>query len=211
MHTSRSNYVWNVRKINSTSALPKFDIIRSSDPIFEKTGWIFAPPVWKRFRENWRVGLHVFNWQIVRANRPYTSNEFSSSLHAIALENYLERNLTVRQVHYRVCWIVLDYNTASSQRLGTSRAGHRQWEMPRRRYVQHTRMTCGNRNNQGCISRVSGGLTPQEVADPPESSAEPLWGSTLTPLRIPPCLAKPVYLCTTIRRLRLYRERSDLI
>ena len=29
---------------------------------------------------------------------------------------------------------------------------------------------------------TQGGLTPpQEVADPPESSAEPLWGSTLTP------------------------------
>ena len=36
------------------------------------------------------------------------------------------------------------------------------------------------------------------VEMPPESSAEPLWGSTLTPLRTPRFhfLAKPVYLCT---------------
>ena len=61
----------------------------------------------------------------------------------------------------------------------------------------------------------SGGFDPpQEVADPPESSAEPLWGSTLTPPPKNPrfhFLAKPVYLCTTIRRLRLYIDRLDLI
>ena len=47
---------------------------------------------------------------------------------------------------------------------------------------------------------------------PQESSAEPLWGSTLTPLRTLRFhfLAKPVYLCTTIRRSRLYRDQHDL-
>jgi len=38
-------------------------------------------------------------------------------------------------------------------------------------------------------------------------------GVDFNPLRIPRFyfLAKPVYLCTTIRRLRLYRDRRDLI
>jgi len=65
---------------------------------------------------------------------------------------------------------------------------------------------------QGCIWRGSGG-DPPRGSWPPESSAEPLWGSTLTPLRTHRFhfLAKPVYLCTTIRRLRLYRDRRDLI
>jgi len=35
------------------------------------------------------------------------------------------------------------------------------------------------------LTGVRGFDPPQEVADPPESSAEPLWGSTLTPLRTP--------------------------
>ena len=59
-----------------------------------------------------------------------------------------------------------------------------------------------------------GGLTPpQEVADPPEISAEPLLGVDSKPPKNPRFhfLAKPVYLCTTIRRLRLYRDRRDLI
>jgi len=71
---------------------------------------------------------------------------------------------------------------------------------------------------QGCIWRwggVRGVDLPQEVADPPESSAEPLWGvDTNPPKPLPPrfhFLAKPVYLCTTIRRLRFYRHRRDLI
>ena len=60
----------------------------------------------------------------------------------------------------------------------------------------------------------SGGLIPlQEVADPQKVLQNLFWGSTLTPLRTPRFhfLAKPVYLCTTIRRLRLYRDGRDLI
>ena len=62
----------------------------------------------------------------------------------------------------------------------------------------------------------SGGFDPpKEVADPPRKFCRTsLGGSTLTPLRTLPrfhFLAKPVYLCTTIRRLRLYRDRRDLI
>jgi len=58
----------------------------------------------------------------------------------------------------------------------------------------------------------SGGFDPpQDVADPPESSAEPLWGgSTLTLLRTPDSiflLNQYIY----VRRLRLYRDRRDLI
>ena len=60
----------------------------------------------------------------------------------------------------------------------------------------------------------SGGFDPpQEVAAPPESSAEPLWGVDSNPPKNPRFhfLAKPVYLCTTIRRLLLYRDRRGLI
>ena len=71
-------------------------------------------------------------------------------------------------------------------------------------------------SDQGCIWRgVRGFDPPQQVADPPESSAEPLWGvDSNDPKNPPPWFhfrAKPVYLCTTIRRLRLYRDRRDLI
>jgi len=68
--------------------------------------------------------------------------------------------------------------------------------------------------SQGCIWwGIRGFDPPQEVADPPESSAEPLWGVDSNPPKNPlfHFLAKPVYLCTTIRRLRLYRDRRDLI
>jgi len=68
---------------------------------------------------------------------------------------------------------------------------------------------------QGCIWRgVRRVWPPARSSWPPESSAEPLWGSILTPLRTLGFnfLAKPVclYTGTTIRRLRLYRDRRDL-
>jgi len=68
-----------------------------------------------------------------------------------------------------------------------------------------------------CRAVVDGGSggfdPPQEVADPQKVLQNLFGGSTLNPLRTPRFhfLAKPIYLCTTIRRLRLYRDRRDLI
>ena len=59
-----------------------------------------------------------------------------------------------------------------------------------------------------------GAWPPARGSWPPESSAEPLWGVDSNPPKNPRFhfLAKPVYLCTTyIRRLRLYRDRRDLL
>jgi len=73
----------------------------------------------------------------------------------------------------------------------------------------------GNQVEAGLYLTVGqGGLTPppQEVVDPPESSAEPLWGSTLTPLTTHRFhfLAKPVYLCITICRLPIWQPPFPL-
>ena len=60
-----------------------------------------------------------------------------------------------------------------------------------------------------------GGLTPPARGSwPPRKFCRTSLGeSTLTPLRTPRFhfLAKPVYLCTTLRRLRLYTDGRDLI
>ena len=63
------------------------------------------------------------------------------------------------------------------------------------------------------LTGVRGFDPSQEVADPQKVLQNLFGGSTLTPLRTSRFhfLAKPVYLCTTIRRLRLYRGRRDLI
>jgi len=60
----------------------------------------------------------------------------------------------------------------------------------------------------------SWGLTPRKrQLTLLERSAEPLWGVDSNPPKnsLFHFRAKPVYLCTTIRRLRLYRDRRDLI
>ena len=62
---------------------------------------------------------------------------------------------------------------------------------------------------QGCIWR--GGVRgvwppPQEVADPPESSAEPLWGSTLTPLRT----SDSIFLLNQYIYVQLYAPLTPL-
>ena len=50
-------------------------------------------------------------------------------------------------------------------------------------------------NIQGCIWRgVRGFDPPQEVADTPESSAEPLWGVDYNPLRLPQASPDSIFL-----------------
>ena len=76
------------------------------------------------------------------------------------------------------------------------------------REQDHPRATCGSELAPGLyLTGGSGGLTlPQKVL-------QNLFGVDSNPLRTSRFhfLAKPVYLCTIIRRLRLYRDRRDLI